>query len=262
MKTAIKQRLPRAVEFWLALSYARVRRARGVLCGLAPLPVSKVASCMRWEDALLYVEFSPRSIRKRIRAHSNHYWRQTRRGLLFRAGWEREIEEVPPDSLHPTVHHIFGRGRDYHDTHQYRVMSKAVHLYLSGATDRRPPYGCRSHADVDRYFAELAMSFQSIQTMGYRTQPQLLKGRSGAVRRINDELLVAIDSEGELVLIELSGNHRFGIARYLGLPRIPGLLVGVDEGFFLDNAPKGGRGIKGFVDAIETCGRVWRFGGA
>jgi len=113
--------------------------------------------------------------------------------------------------IHPTIQELFLQGIPPERTSEYGKLRRWVE-----AGDFRYTRACRSVADIDRYFAELRRSFESIQNDGYLTQDEL--GESGG-----DEIRVCVDRGGRLCVYG-GGTHRLSIARVLGLERIPVLV--------------------------------------
>jgi len=116
-----------------------------------------------------------------------------------------------PFEVLPTIMELFVQGVPAHRTTEYRKMRRWVE-----AGDFRYTRGCQSAADVDRYFADLRESFESIQRDGFRTQEEL--GAPGG-----DEIRVGVARDGELCIYG-GGTHRLSIARVLGLDRVPVLI--------------------------------------
>lgn len=157
------------------------------------------------------------------------------------------------------VRELWEQGLDYRSTEQYATMKRAVQLYLLGHVRdpaRFGAYWCRSFADIDRYFEHLSRCFDDIRDEGYKSQAELSMERPADVRDLGDEIQIAINRVGEPVLIASNGNHRFSIARLLGLTQIPANLYVVSEEWVRERVPLRGRGkfqlVASIVDAAKT----------
>lgn len=113
-----------------------------------------------------------------------------------------------PFKIRTSIHELFVERRQSHETKEYRRLANWIHAGDFGWTR-----GCRSIADLDRYFDELNKVYLAIRDEGYRTQMEL--GNGGG-----DEILVCIDREGRPCIID-GGTHRLSIALLLKLPSVP-----------------------------------------
>lgn len=144
-------------------------------------------------------------------------------GLVFGGAWDiedkRDIASYLSDYIYSrTVIQLFAEGLPYQDTEQYREMSRLVKRGLLKEWQLR---GCKSEADIARYFEALRATFEQIKSAGYKTQEQL------GNPRWYDEIKVFVDRNGELHKHQGAGHHRLAMARLASVPSLPVLVVGV-----------------------------------
>lgn len=137
-----------------------------------------------------------------------HITRSMHGRFVLDGDWEAHLR---PFVIRPTVTQLFVDGVDRDATDEYRKLRRRVE-----EGDLRWTHGCRTVADVERYFDALTASFESIRRTGYRTQEEL--GVRGG-----DEIRVCVDRHGRLCVFG-GGTHRLSIARILGLERVPVLV--------------------------------------
>lgn len=118
-----------------------------------------------------------------------------------------DLRKRPADFL-PAVRELFVEGKHYKETEQYRRMM----LCIAGG-DISGTHGCKTEAEVDAYFSELKACFESISSVGYKTQTELRTRRK-------DEIQIAIGRDGQFIRGG-GGSHRFAIAQLLALDRVP-----------------------------------------
>jgi hypothetical protein len=178
------------------------------------------------------------------------------RRFLLRGAWDDEfVDRIGPDYLHTTIREMWVDGRQYRDTEEYAVMSRAVDAYIKGecdAPERLNAHWCRSHSDIDQYFQMLTDCYEDIRTNGYRTQVELAKEDPTRARVSNDEITIAINREGEAVFLGLQANHRFSILRHLGITRAPAVLIGVSDLWAKKKVVTRGSGRKSLVRHMLT----------
>jgi hypothetical protein len=150
-------------------------------------------------------------------------------GLVFKGNWDTEDKHDIDDYLSryiysKTVFQLFRDALPYQQTAQFREISSFVRRGLVHEWQAR---GCRTEADIERYFIGLRHTFEAIRLSGYKTQEQLGKSRWF------DEIKVFVDRYGELHKQQGAGHHRLAMARILELDAIPVLVVGVHRDWAL-----------------------------
>ena len=143
---------------------------------------------------------------------TKHWPRSQHRAFLLDGDWDRVRVERP--IIARTIEQIFAEGRPSTESDQFAHM---VAVLESGSGEWN--YRCESLEDIHAYFASLEAAFASIRDEGYRTQAELGGDRW-------DEIQVYLDRRGTLV-IGNEGNHRYEMARVLGLTAVPMQLRGV-----------------------------------
>jgi hypothetical protein len=123
-----------------------------------------------------------------------------------------------PFQLHPVVEDLFVLGLEPHATRTYALMREAIRT-----GDAVVARSARSTDDLDRRFAEIRNTFESMRNHGYRTQARL--GRPPG-----DEISICIGRDGRPLLLR-HGNHRLSMAKVLGLTRVPVIIRGVHTGW-------------------------------
>ncbi len=144
-------------------------------------------------------------------------------GLVFGGDWDiedkQDIEQYLSGYIYSrTVFQLCRDGRRYDQTDQFHEISSFVRR---GLLDEWQARGCRTEADIERYFDRLRQTFEEIRSVGYKTQEQL-----GSPRWF-DEIKVFVDRGGELHKQQGAGHHRLAMARILQISEIPVLIIGV-----------------------------------
>ena len=87
-------------------------------------------------------------------------------------------------------------------------------------TDSYAEYGGRkrNRAELDERCRYLDSLFHDIKTNGYRSQQEIGE-RENNPWKCEDEITVRIDRDGALLFED--GQHRLGIAKLLGIDRVP-----------------------------------------
>lgn len=117
--------------------------------------------------------------------------------------------------IHDTVRAMFIEGRHYRETSQYQAMMEAV---THAPPD--PDWGCRTADEVEDYFRELILAFQSMRKQGYLSHRE----RAPHVRPAEvDELRLFISRQGELCQGN-GANHRIKMAEILGIDWVPAVV--------------------------------------
>src|SRR5690606_23060507 len=102
---------------------------------------------------------------------------------------------------------------------------------------QRPLYNCKTLVDIDIYFERLKKSYESIKFEGFKTQGEL-KADQGLFTKMNDELFVLLDSNGEIIFGGGGGNHRLMISKLLHIEKIPFKVLGIHEDYINKSAKK------------------------
>jgi hypothetical protein len=134
-----------------------------------------------------------------------HVSRNVHGRFVLAGDWDLHFK---PFAIRQSVADLFIEGRAPEETVEYSKLRDWVAEGQFGWTR-----GCRTIADVDRYFAEMIVLFDRIRTNGYLTQREL--GLDGA-----DEIRVCIDRDGRPCVFG-GGTHRLSIALLLDIPRVP-----------------------------------------
>jgi hypothetical protein len=144
-------------------------------------------------------------------------------GIVFDGDWDiedkQDIERYLSRYIYSkTIFQLFRDGISYQETEQFQEILRFVR---AGHVDDWQARGCRTMADIEKYFNGLRRTFAEMQRAGYKTQEQL--GSS----RWYDEVKVFVDRNGEFHKQQGAGHHRLAMAKVLQLEEIPVLVVGV-----------------------------------
>lgn len=82
---------------------------------------------------------------------------------------------------------------------------------------------CASITDIEAYFDRLHSVFRPIESEGYKSQVEL--GRT----RLQDEIMVYVDRNGEFHKQQGSGHHRLAIARLLKVKHVPVCVLSIHK---------------------------------
>jgi hypothetical protein len=125
--------------------------------------------------------------------------------------WDLTKNEL---NIHEAIQKIFAEGLPPAKTIQYRVMEAAVQV-----GDWQHSRGCRTMADVDKYFKKLVDIYD--YTNKHRALPINETGRWGVYP---DTILLSIARDGNY-LLESGGTHRLSIARLLEIPKVNAVVI-------------------------------------
>lgn len=148
-------------------------------------------------------------------------------GFIFGGNWDIEKKTDIDTYLNQyiyskTVFDIFRDNISYRNTPQYMEMLKFVR---AGTTNEWQARGCTSKRDIDRYFQEMRLTFESIRKNGYKNQKEL------GSNKWFDEIKVFIDRNGDIHKQQGAGHHRLAMAKLLNLEYIPVLVLGVHRDY-------------------------------
>ncbi len=132
-------------------------------------------------------------------------------GFILDGDWDRAKR---PRGVYSTVQELIVEKKPVQETREFRRRVKAI---LRGEFERTQ--GCRSEADVVNYLEGMKELCAKISREGYKTQQEL--GLNG-----DDEIKVYVGRDGTLMLSG-GGNHRHGMALYLGIETVPVVIRGV-----------------------------------
>ena len=156
-----------------------------------------------------------------------------------RGDWQRNVHPVERNGIYREMEQMLGAGGDYRSTASYRHCLQRIE---DGNPVRRAGRPLATQADVDRYYEHYLALARSIEK-GYRpsreTRPAHWSGGAGRSRFVS-EIAAAVDEEGRLLRFA-GGQHRFAIARVLGLEAVPVEVVAVHVDFvrsLVDGGPK------------------------
>lgn len=170
-------------------------------------------------------------------------------GLVFAGDWDIADKRPLMDYLSSyiysrTVLDYLGEGRPYQSTSQYAEMCDLVTRGQTGAWQAR---GCRTLGDVDAYFIAMRRTFEAIRDKGYRSQIELESDQP------HDEIKVFVDRLGEIHKQQGAGHHRLAMAKIIGVPSLPVLIVGVHWQFAADcHARFGGDVVHGIRRGLDS----------
>ena len=123
-------------------------------------------------------------------------------------------------TLHETIKGIFVDKIPASETQQYKTMQEAIEN-----KDWNKSRDCRTQEDLDAYFRTLEDIYRELSNGKYRLRSEVDHTYLGRwPRRYPDEILLAIDRNGEYML-ESGGTHRLSIAKLLGVQTVPAVIV-------------------------------------
>jgi hypothetical protein len=165
-------------------------------------------------------------------------------GFVFDGDWDladkRPLGDYLADYIYSrTVLQMFEQQLPYTQTDQYREMSATVRAGAFGEWQAR---GCRSEADIARYFDGLRATFEAIRAQGYSSQAQL------GSPRWYDEIKLFVDRNGEFHKLQGAGHHRRAMVRLLKVESSPAIVLGVHRQWALAVQRRRGRDLLTSID--------------
>ncbi len=215
------------------------RFIRPQIVNYLPFRISKKLA--RPEDFPVLLATSSKTLNKRIAFDKRLAVPSNK--FIYDLDWEKVTVTVSDANMHPTVKELFVECKNYKDTKQFARMVAAVNAFESGEIkdpSREGAYWCRSANDVCKYFEILEECYHSIRDNGFLSQREIYEksgkiGRGTSVRHLKDEVEVLINHKGELVFSSRRANHRFSIAKLLGVDYMPIKLSGISESYLSKN---------------------------
>lgn len=131
-------------------------------------------------------------------------------GSIESGDWDRRCTALSGLQIFRSAAERYLENRPWDQTDYYREVMASLE---AGQTR----LGCRTPEDFRRKCARVDQLYERIASEGYKTQGELGTGRPW------DEILVALGRDGEIHFV--NGRHRLAIARVLGLPRVPSLVL-------------------------------------
>ena len=141
--------------------------------------------------------------------------RNTTDYFLGAGDWAPIIRSTDGDPVREEARQLQAADLVYTDTAIYQALLGAA---LAGDPQRRQGRMLYAREDIDAYFERFVRLFRSIQSHGVLPHATL----DAAGLRFNQDrgLGVAVDADGRLHRLQ-GGNHRWAIARVLGLSEVP-----------------------------------------
>lgn len=131
-------------------------------------------------------------------------------GKIVGGDWDLNTMPFEDLSVYQSLKARFVHSAQWEDTSYYQSivdeLSQGIH-----------PWGVRTESDLVRRLNSLDTLFDTIQKNGYKTQRQLMSGRTALC--MLDEVTIRIGRNGELLFSD--GRHRLAIAKILKLQKIP-----------------------------------------
>jgi hypothetical protein len=123
------------------------------------------------------------------------------------------------------------QGVDWEETGIFDYMEQFI------ATRKRPIDGCRTRDDMIRRYRRIDALIESIRRTGYR--PNVQTGAWQVASQL-DHIFVNIGRDGEIIF-NGSGHHRLSLAKILGVPTVPALVIVRHEKWqeYRDNIARG-----------------------
>lgn len=145
-------------------------------------------------------------------------------GMVIDGDWDMHTEPLDTSWKIAACLARFRDGTSWDNTGVYERMSDII-------AKRDGFDSCRTHEDVKARYIGIDALFYDIRETGYRDATQWRWGTP----RIPEGVFIHIDRDGEPIFGAI-GNHRMGIARALGLTRIPAQLGVVHPQAVVTNA--------------------------
>lgn len=139
-------------------------------------------------------------------------FRRRHSGMVIAGDWDLQTEPIDQSWK---IAACLGRYRDglsWEETGVYDRMMQVI-------TERGSFDGCHTLDDVKARYAKIDTLFEAIETAGYADHSVTSFGTT----RLPEGVFIHIDRDGDAIFGAI-GNHRMGIARALGLDRIPAQL--------------------------------------
>lgn len=145
-------------------------------------------------------------------------------GMVIEGDWDRNTESTDLSWKVAACLAHFRDGKSWEETGIYDRMQAMI-------AERGPFDSCRSLADIVARYQKIDALYSDIRDNDYRDDT--VPSRTGP--RLPEGVFVHIDRNGDPIFGAI-GNHRVGIARALGLTRIPAQLGVVHPDALASNA--------------------------
>ncbi|WP_143152715.1 hypothetical protein [Marivita hallyeonensis] len=133
-------------------------------------------------------------------------------GMIVAGDWDQRTEPIDQSWKIAACLAHFRDGVPWEQTGVFERMQDVI--ARRGTFD-----GCRTQQDIEARYRRIDALYANIKASGYRNETVIRR----AVPRLPEGVFVHIDRDGTPVFGAI-GNHRMGIARALGLTRIPAQL--------------------------------------
>ncbi len=146
----------------------------------------------------------------------------TNKFLVTDTNWECKLQSLYDSVTAVTMQQLLVEGREPSETLQYQNMLASIRAFQSTRRQAEPwyAYWCRTERDIDQYFSILLTACNDIRDNNYKTQSELVRGKSVGNLNTEDEIRVMIDSRGEPCLA-FGGTHRLLAAQHFNIPLVP-----------------------------------------
>ena len=145
-------------------------------------------------------------------------------GMVLAGDWDRHTEPLDESWKIAACLAHFRDGKTWEDTGIYDRMQAMI-------TERGQFDSCRTMDDIITRYQKIDALYADIQKNGFRDETV----RKYGTLRLPEGVYVHLDRTGQPIFGAI-GNHRIGIARALGLTRIPAQLGVVHPGALAGNA--------------------------
>ncbi len=159
-------------------------------------------------DPFAFVEVDPNS----ITASNRDIDKYLATGAIRGGDWDRNTSPYEESLKYRSVEQRFLEGRDWNETAIHEELRRRIED--TGEAD-----GCYSVADLERRYDRIDRLYESIETDGY-DPTQSYETSDSRISNSLDQVCISVGRDGELLFCG-GGNHRFSIAKVLGLESIP-----------------------------------------
>jgi hypothetical protein len=133
-------------------------------------------------------------------------------GVVKRGNWDRNTMRVEDMDIVRSFEDHFSNGKAWEETEFYQ--SRLSRIYKGETL-----WECSSKRAFDKRCKFIDELFADIKNNGYKSQAELRRTTSTDSARVEHEITVHIDRDGQFLLCD--GRHRLAIARICGVERVP-----------------------------------------